>query len=398
MKPPIVIISTGIVIFFLLYAGCAERADEPVPDDVDTVLYRNTSLGFELDGKTEWHLSENIERQNGKTMVFLTLIHDDRKVDLRAVDKEWQGLIPLVRLEQDAIDAQEPVRIGDVQGTRAHLRRFGHDYVRIEKNNVLYELTGTPEGVDFLIEEINWFEPMTTSEETIPVTRVREGDLPDEVRTWFNNIRRLDAMPTADTKEYGDKTYLYVSWGQRPTGGYEVTILEAVRETDEIVVRVRYRRPPPDAMVTQVITYPFDLATVPVTGYPVRFVQAHTESPRSPATLRGTDIMRDVVAESRLIKIFSPAPDTAVSERFYVTGIANVFEATVQYRVRDDEGTVITEGFTTAAAAYDWGFFSFNVDLQDRIRQGEAVTLELYWIDAEDGSERDLVAVPLSVK
>jgi hypothetical protein len=398
MKPPIVIISTGIVIFFLLYTGCAERADEPVPDDVDTVLYRNTSLGFALDGKTEWQIRESIERQNDKFMVLLDLTQEDRKVELRAVDKEWEGLTPLVRPDHTAGEVQETIQIGHAHGIRTHVQRSGHDYMRIEINNVLYELTGTPEGVDRLIEEFIWFEPMTTSEETIPVTRVREGDLPDEVRTWFNNIRRLDAMPTANTKEYGDKTYLYVSWGQRPTGGYEVTILEAVRENDEIVVRVRYSRPPPDAMVTQVITYPFDLATIPVTGYPVRFVQAHSEAPRSPATLRGTDIMRDVVAESRLIKIFSPAPDTAVSERFYVTGIANVFEATVQYRVRDNEGTVITEGFTTAAAAYDWGFFSFNVDLTDRIRQGNAITLELYWIDAEDGSERDLVAVPLSVK
>ncbi len=254
------------------------------------------------------------------------------------------------------------------------------------------------ETVEQLPEEFNELEHMTTPEESIAVTHIRERDLPDEVKTWFDNSRRLDAMPTAISKVHGDKTYLYVSWGERPTGGYEVSIIDALRRRDEIIVRVRYRRPAPDAMVTQAITYPFDLATIPITGYPVRFVQAETESPRTPATLRGIENLKNIVAESRLIKVFSPAPDTNVSDEFEVTGIANVFEATVQYRIRNGEGAIIKEGFTTAAAASDWGYFTLNVSVAGLVQQSENITLELYCIDAEDGSERDIVAIPLRMK
>lgn len=268
-----------------------------------------------------------------------------------------------------------------------------------DENDAPYMEPGPPvfnaDTVDLPLERFNEEDIMSLPGEKIEITRVRQPELPGEVSSWFHNARRLDAMPVAISKVHDDKTYLYASWGMRPTGGYAVTILGAIQKDDEIIVRVGFRRPGPEDMVTQAFTHPFDIAAIPVTEYPVRFTIDRTDYPRTLSTIRGIEDLKEIVAESRLIKVFSPGPNTAVNRDFEVTGIANVFEATVQYRVRGDEDTIIYEGFTTASAAIDWGYFSFNVSLNDLDRIPDEVTLELYWIDAEDGSERDMVIIPL---
>ena len=83
--------------------------------------------------------------------------------------------------------------------------------------------------------------------------------------------RQVVVAPTADAlseatgarvPSAGEGTYLVVFWGEKPTGGYTVEILSARTEGSRIVVRLALTKPPPDAMVSQALTYPYAAAVL----------------------------------------------------------------------------------------------------------------------------------------
>ena len=94
-----------------------------------------------------------------------------------------------------------------------------------------------------------------------------------------------------------------------------------------------------------------------------------------------------------LILVESPTPGAAVSAPVQVSGIANTFEANVQYEVTGPDGAVLDDGFTTASAGTGaWGTFSFAPDLPP----GDAV-INVFEESAEDGSRVNEYAVPVAV-
>lgn len=54
------------------------------------------------------------------------------------------------------------------------------------------------------------------------------------------------------------QTRLTISWGEMPTGGYQIKIVDVVFEAAEIVVYYTTSAPAPDDLVTQALTYPKD--------------------------------------------------------------------------------------------------------------------------------------------
>lgn len=58
----------------------------------------------------------------------------------------------------------------------------------------------------------------------------------------------------------GEGTYLAALWGEKPTGGYSVKIQSVRVEGDRATIRIALNKPPPDAMVTQALTYPYATA------------------------------------------------------------------------------------------------------------------------------------------
>ncbi|MFO7820264.1 MAG: protease complex subunit PrcB family protein [Halanaerobacter sp.] len=52
---------------------------------------------------------------------------------------------------------------------------------------------------------------------------------------------------------------VYVTLGECPTGGYNIQIGEIRKADETLVVTIKAISPAPDEMVTQVITYPYDL-------------------------------------------------------------------------------------------------------------------------------------------
>lgn len=60
----------------------------------------------------------------------------------------------------------------------------------------------------------------------------------------------------------GEGTYLAAYWGQKPTGGHSLAVESARLEGDAVTVTLALKEPPPDAMVTQALTYPYAVAAV----------------------------------------------------------------------------------------------------------------------------------------
>jgi hypothetical protein len=66
----------------------------------------------------------------------------------------------------------------------------------------------------------------------------------------------------AQIRDAGEGTYTVVYGGQRPTGGYSVGVAGARVEGNRVTVRVSLEDPPPDAIVTQSLTYPYEVSVL----------------------------------------------------------------------------------------------------------------------------------------
>jgi len=118
----------------------------------------------------------------------------------------------------------------------------------------------------------------------------------------------------------------------------------------------------------------------------------------SHGVVAGEGLTRDSFAEIRpLILVESPTPGAEVAaEELTVRGESNTFEATVQWSLAEADRAIVEEGFTTATAGMGtWGGFEFPVDLGPF--DGQRMVLVVFESSPEDGSQRNLVEVPISV-
>ena len=95
-----------------------------------------------------------------------------------------------------------------------------------------------------------------------------------------------------------------------------------------------------------------------------------------------------------LILVEAPVPGQTVASPLEVSGIANTFEANVNYSVNDPEGLVLDDGFTTASAGNGaWGEFAFSVSYTtSRTGLGSVI---LWETSAQDGSQQNVYEVPV---
>lgn len=66
----------------------------------------------------------------------------------------------------------------------------------------------------------------------------------------------------AEIPDSGRGTYLISYWGEKPTGGYSLGIESARLRGNRVTVRLALKEPPPDAILTQALTYPYVVAVV----------------------------------------------------------------------------------------------------------------------------------------
>lgn len=95
------------------------------------------------------------------------------------------------------------------------------------------------------------------------------------------------------------------------------------------------------------------------------------------------------------IIVYTPEAGITVTNPFVLTGEARAFENTFNYRVKDESGTVLGEGFDTAQAS-DVGLFGpFSLLVFYEQSNATKGTLEVFAHSAMDGSEIEKVTIPL---
>lgn len=71
--------------------------------------------------------------------------------------------------------------------------------------------------------------------------------------------------------EFSSQMLIGVFSGQKPTGGYDVTIQRVLEGSKTIIVEYVEKSPPPDASVTMALTYPCQIIAVPRSDKSVEF-------------------------------------------------------------------------------------------------------------------------------
>ncbi len=102
------------------------------------------------------------------------------------------------------------------------------------------------------------------------------------------------------------------------------------------------------------------------------------------------------VSESGNIKVYQPVSGETVGQPLVIVGEARVFENAFMYRVMDGEGHQLAGGFDTAHApdVGTFGGFSLTIDYGYQPNSPEGF-VEVYAHSAKDGSEIDLVRIPV---
>lgn len=102
-----------------------------------------------------------------------------------------------------------------------------------------------------------------------------------------------------------------------------------------------------------------------------------------------------IVIENDAFKVFEPAPNLKVSEDIIVSGLARVFEGTVNYEFEDGH-FIMDEGFATASeGAPGWGEFEFTVNIDGAIDGSASVIL--FEVSAKDGSRIHELIIPVTI-
>lgn len=96
-----------------------------------------------------------------------------------------------------------------------------------------------------------------------------------------------------------------------------------------------------------------------------------------------------------IIFVASPAVNDTVSSPLRVTGTANTFEAAFTLQILDSDGAVLVEQPMTATSGSGTrGAFDATIDFD--AEPGSQITLRVFELSAKDGSEVNVVEIPLA--
>lgn len=126
-------------------------------------------------------------------------------------------------------------------------------------------------------------EPQTENESSLHETgteiafeHVELEEAPQSVRSAVEFKSRKEStfvLPGED-----DEIYIVVTRGEKPTGGFTVDILHVIEQEDAIVTLYKFKDPADDELVTQAITYPFDLVKIDKTDKTIKFKKIEHEN------------------------------------------------------------------------------------------------------------------------
>lgn len=220
--------------------------------------------------------------------------------------------------------------------------------------------------------------------------RVSYDQLPQEIKSWVDNSREMNL---AQEKVFGNKRYILVTYGIKPTGGYAVEITNVEKSAAKISVTVKFTKPSKDQYVTQALTQPYDIVYIEPSGLPLEFFPEGDEY--HIMSLMGIDELSPIVASSSGIKVFSPVPGETTGGEVLVTGVASVFEGSLLMRMEDEEGKAPVEAALVMAGMGDWYYFEVLLSVPGPIPYNSNYTLVIYSESAKDGEEENVIKIPL---
>lgn len=97
-----------------------------------------------------------------------------------------------------------------------------------------------------------------------------EGEIPQQITSQvIPEYRQLERALACIVE---DKIYVFASRGEKPTSGYDIAIEKMVLEeedgTAKLVVHTVFKDPQPGTALSQVLTYPFQVAETELTYLP----------------------------------------------------------------------------------------------------------------------------------
>jgi len=102
-------------------------------------------------------------------------------------------------------------------------------------------------------------------------------------------------------------------------------------------------------------------------------------------------------ASSENVTVNLPLTGSVVTNPIHVVGEARVFENVISWRIKDDSGKILNSG-TSETAALDMGQFGhFDFWLTVPKVSSPNIVLEVFQASAKDGSDQDLVSIPLTL-
>lgn len=103
--------------------------------------------------------------------------------------------------------------------------------------------------------------PSGTAGNEVAFLRVNQDELSGDIK---DRIKPDEAQQGYDVLRSGSDYYFVVYAGERPTGGYGVEITGITDENGTVRVTVRETSPKPGDIVTEALTYPFDIVKLSV--------------------------------------------------------------------------------------------------------------------------------------
>ncbi|ADL08714.1 protease complex subunit PrcB family protein [Thermosediminibacter oceani] len=180
--------------------------------------------------------------------------------------------------------------------------------------------------------------------------------LKDETfRKWYDEKKKIEGFHAFDGK---GKKYILVSAGEKPTGGYSVEVLSVTGRQDDLYLQGRVKAPAKDQMVTQVITYPSVLISVPVDERQVtgelKTEELKVEKPEEPQKPEGHKALKGEavflgqidnnsieVKEGDTFQVYRLSPD--IKDRFDSFNLKENDRIQFMYYVNEHNQRVMTE-------------------------------------------------------
>jgi uncharacterized lipoprotein YehR (DUF1307 family) len=97
---------------------------------------------------------------------------------------------------------------------------------------------------------------------------VEDEPFPSAVKEIVEVVRKTGGFRAITVQH---RTYIIIALGERNTTGYSIKVKSVIKQSDHLQVTYVEKKPGPNDVVAQVLTYPYIVVSVPESNLPVRF-------------------------------------------------------------------------------------------------------------------------------